>query len=209
MKIEINLKIILLIILFLLFDNINTYLIFMVFIILHELSHLIVGIIIGGKPKKISLNPLGLYLEFYSYGKDKSLNKILFYLSGSLVNLIIANIMYFLKNIPCRTEIIYTNLAIGVFNLIPIIPLDGGKILKELLRLIIGFDKSLSISMSISKIFLVIITFVYSSFVIKIQNIMILILILYLWYLYIIEEKKYCIYQSARDSIKKLEKKLK
>ena len=32
-----------------------------------------------------------------------------------------------------KMKIVYTNLLLGIFNLIPIMPLDGGKILKEIL----------------------------------------------------------------------------
>lgn len=208
MKIEINLKIILVVILFMFFNNIGIYMMFMFFIIIHELSHLVVGIMIGGKPKRVTLNPFGLSLEFYSYGKEKSLYKILFYLSGPLINLVIALIIIFFEKIPYCKEIFYTNLTICIFNLIPIIPLDGGKILKEILKLIFGFEKSTMIVMFLSKLFLTIISFWYSIFIIKIQNVMFLVLIIYLWYLYIIEEKKYIIYQKARNSIKKLEKNL-
>lgn len=43
MKIEINLKIILLAILFFLLNKIDIYAIFIVFIFIHELSHMIIG----------------------------------------------------------------------------------------------------------------------------------------------------------------------
>lgn len=205
MKIEINLKIILVFILFLIFNNISTYLIFIIFIAIHEISHMIAGIVIGGKPKKISVNPFGLSLEFYYYGKDSFLYKIFFYLSGPISNLLIAIIFYYLKNYNFyRNEIIYTNLAICFFNLIPILPLDGGKILKEILKKIVGFDKATTFLIIFSKVVLTIFSFAYSILIIKVKNIMILLLLIYLWYLYIVEERKYYTYKKAKDSIKKL-----
>ena len=205
MKIEINLKIILVFILFIIFNNISTYLIFLFFIVVHEISHMIAGIIIGGKPKKISLNPFGLSLEFYYYGKDNFLYKIFFYLSGPMINLLIAIILYYMKNYNLyKNEIIYTNLAICFFNLIPILPLDGGKILKEILKKIVGFEKANTFLIIFSKTILIIVSFIYSILIIKIKNIMFLLLLIYLWYLYMIEERKYNIYKKANDSIKKL-----
>ncbi len=205
MKIEINLKILLMLLLFFIFKNINMYCIFIIFIIIHEIAHLIVGLKIGGIPKKMTLNPFGISLEFYSYGKNNCLSKIIFYLIGPIANLICAIIFINLKNYSFyREEIIYTNLAIFMFNLIPIYPLDGGKIINEILKIFIDTSKSNEIMIIFSKLVLVIISFTYSIFIIKIKNIMILFLILYLWYLFIIEEKKYEIYKKTKDSVRKI-----
>lgn len=205
MKIEINLKIILAIILFFLFDDISTYLIFIIFIIIHEFAHLIVGIALGGKPKSININPFGLSLDFYSYGKDNFFCRILFYFSGPLINLLIFLISAnFYKSNSYKIEIIYTNLALFLFNLLPILPLDGGKILKEVLKEIIGIEKSNRFMIIFSKTILVIISFIYSIVIIKIKNIMLLFLLTYLWYLYFIEEKKYYIYKKVKESIREL-----
>ncbi len=205
MKIEINLKIILILILLLIIKNINTYIIFIIFIILHEIAHLIMGVLIGGKPKKLIISPFGASLEFYTYGKNNSLCRILFFLIGPLTNLIIAIIFL---NLPeydfYREEIIFTNFAIAFFNLIPILPLDGGKILKELLKCFVGLEKSNRYTIFISKIILVIISFLYAILIVKIKNIMILFLLVYLWYLYNIEEKKLNLYEKTSKSIKNM-----
>lgn len=204
MKIEINLKIIVFIILFFLLNNIDTYLIFLLFVFIHELAHLFCGIWIGGKPRKLYLNPLGVSLEFYSYGKKSSLYKICFFLVGPLINLIIAIIFYFIKyDEYYKSKIIYTNLALCIFNLIPIIPLDGGKILKEILKKIIGINNANKFIIIISKIFLVIISLIYSIAIIEIKNIYLLLLLIYLWYLYFLEEKKYFLLERVNECIKK------
>ena len=135
MKIEINLKIVFIILLFFLINNLGTYMIFLIFVSIHELAHLLVGILIGGIPEKMTISPLGMSLEFYSYGKDKRICRILFFSIGPIINFIIALItkIFFLEN-ELTTIIIYTNMAIGIFNLMPILPLDGGKIVKEILK---------------------------------------------------------------------------
>lgn len=205
MKIEINLKIILVFMLFLLLKNIDTYIIFLVFIIIHELAHLIIGILIGGKPRKLYLNPLGVSLEFYSYGKNKFISKLLFYLIGPISNLIIAIIFLNLKITEYyKLKIIYTNLAICYFNLLPILPLDGGNVLKEILKKIIGIEKASKWSLYFSKTFLIIITGIYSILIIKIKNIFILVLLIYLWYLYYIEERKSNILKMASEKMKNI-----
>lgn len=205
MRIEINLKIIFVLILLFMFNNISTYLIFLFFILIHELAHLLVGVIIGGVPKKLSITILGVSIEFFSYGKNKTINKLIFFSIGPLVNLLICFICNkFMGNSYMKNLIINTNLAIGIFNLFPILPLDGGKILKEFLRICFGFEKSNKITIFISKLFLIIISLIYSVLIIKIKNIIILILLIYLWYLYSIEEKKYNLYLKTKMAMKKI-----
>ena len=205
MKIEINLKIILALIFYFIFDNIKIYLIFMEFILIHEFAHLISGIALGGVPKKMTISIFGVSLEFYSYGKNKTIHRILFFVIGPIINLIIGFLCSrLMKNSEFKDIIVQTNYAIGIFNLIPILPLDGGKILKEILRLCVGVDKSNVLVMIISKTVLVIFTLIYSVLILKVKSIMILFLLMYLWYLYIIEEKKFYLYEKTRRAIKNI-----
>lgn len=205
MKIEINLKIVFIILLFFLINNLDTYIIFLIFVLIHELAHLLVGILIGGIPEKMTISPLGMSLEFYSYGKDKRMCRILFFAIGPIANFIIAFITkIFFKENELTTIIIYTNIAIGIFNLMPILPLDGGKIIKEILKCFFKTEKVNCFIIHFSKFYLMLISFIYGILIIKIKNIMILILILYLWHLYFIEEKKYHIYEKANNSIKNI-----
>lgn len=60
-----------------------------------------------------------------------------------------------------------------------------------------------------SKVFLAIISMIYSILILKVKNIYILILLIYLWYLFFIEEKKYYVLKKAMDGIKKYDKVLK
>ena len=82
--------------------------------------------------------------------------------------------------------------------------LDGGKIMKEILKVLFGFEKSNKIMIFISKCFLVIASLIYSVLIIEIKNIMILFLLIYLWYLYSIEEKKYMLYLKTKAAIRNI-----
>lgn len=202
MKIEINLKIFFIIILFFVFNYLDTYIIFLIFVIFHELAHLTWGVIIGGTPKSICLNPLGVSLEFYSYGKDKSYNKLILFLIGPLVNFLFAIVFWKFNLLPeYNQKIVYTNLALAVFNLIPIIPLDGGKILLEIIKIFSNGDFANKFIMIFSKTFLIIITLIYSILILKMKNIFILIILIYLWILYLREEKKYDLYERVKRTL--------
>lgn len=205
MKIEINLKILFLLILLFFIDNINTYFVFLLFILIHELAHLFVGILIGGRPQKMIISIFGISIDFYSYGKNKTISKLIFFLIGPLTNIFIGYVCCrYMKDSYIKELIVYTNFALGIFNLFPILPLDGGKILKEVFKVICGFEKSNEIMIFISKAFLMIVSFIYGILIIKIKNIMILFLLLYLWYLYSIEEKKYILYLKTKAAIKNI-----
>lgn len=64
MQIKLNLKIFIFIIIFLLTRQIEIYGILMLFAFFHEMGHLFCGIIMGFKPKTLSISPVGLSISF-------------------------------------------------------------------------------------------------------------------------------------------------
>ena len=159
------------------------YLIFLLSILLHELGHIAIGRIFGYKLKNIHFLPFGIYIEFKEKEmiKKQSLINIVIYLFGPIVNFFICII--FLKVKTSISEIIiYMNLILGVFNLLPIHPLDGSKIIKEVLYILIGNKRGNIYSHNLSKCCLCIFTFINACFLVKFHNISIIFAILYLWY---------------------------
>ena len=192
MKIDVNFGFVLITILICFLYKINIYFIFLISILLHEIAHMIVGVCLGLKIKKIMFNPLGMCLEFIGYRENKkTIKKIIINLSGPLFNFIFAIIISHLNiEYKLKIDLFYTNLLLGIFNLLPIIPLDGGKVLKEILSIKFGYKNANIYSMNISKILLIFISLSYSILIFKIKNIFLFFIIVYLWYLQIIEEKK-------------------
>ena len=192
MKIDVNFGFVLITILICFLYKINIYFIFFISILLHEMAHMIVGVCLGLKIKKIMFNPLGVCLEFIGYRENKkTIKKIIINLSGPLFNFIFAIIISHLNiEYKLKIDLFYTNLLLGIFNLLPIIPLDGGKILKEILSIKFGYKNANIYSMNISKILLIFISLSYSILIFKIKNVFLFFIIIYLWYLQIIEEKK-------------------
>lgn len=204
MKIEIDLKVILLMLIFLFTAQIEIYGIFIFFIFLHELAHVLVGLLLGFRVSSISMNIFGFSAQLYTYKSRKPYIRIITYLAGPIFNLICAIAFYFSKiESEIVLNVIYTNLALCIFNLFPILPLDGGKILKEVLKSFLGNKNASVIMNTITKFFLIIISAIYSIAILKIKNFAILFLLIYLWYLYSIEEKKLATLKRVYDIIEK------
>jgi Peptidase family M50. len=90
--------------------------------VIHEIGHLIAFYIVGSKPKSISVSLCGIRLV--PSGRILSRRKELFTLAaGPLFNLLTALIFWKTKSAAM------ISLALMLFNLFPISPLDGGRML--------------------------------------------------------------------------------
>ena len=204
MHIKINLRIFIFIIIFCLTRQIGIYGILMLFAFFHELGHLFTGIVLGFRPESLSVNPLGLSINFRVCAQDYNkkllkgnvlaLKKLLIAFGGPAVNFILVIVF---SLIDCdlfgisKDIYIYSNFLICIFNLIPIYPLDGGRLLKNLLHIFGGLDNTYSYINLISNISIIILTFFSSICILYVKNVAILLIIGYLWYLVINENKLY------------------
>lgn len=216
MQIKVDLKIFIAILIFLLTEQLNIYIVFMLFAIIHELGHVLTGIILEFKPKNIEVLPIGISACFYmqcddynkkiNYANRFVLKKVIISCAGPITNFIIAIIFYFFDfsifNIS-REFIIYTNLIIGIFNLIPIYPLDGGRIIKNILHIKIGLKESYKYTKIIANLSIIILTIFSSMAILYLKNISIVLILIYLWGIVIIQNKKY---ESKMNIYKMLEK---
>lgn len=188
MRIRINLQIFVFAIIFYLTKQIRIYTILMIFALIHELGHLLTGILLGLKAKGIDIMPFGVSINFEDYSNKYIAKKIIIAIAGPLVNIIIV-ILGIYNN--WEEEIIYANILIGLFNLIPLYPLDGGRILKYIIQLTTNSREAEMITYRLSNILIIILTLVSSIGILFIQNIGVVLILAYLWVLVIKENKKY------------------
>lgn len=202
MRFRIDLKIFIFLILFYFTKQIEIYAMIMIFAIIHEMGHLIAGLAVGMKPEKLELMPFGVSISFkinvkdynrnIKHGNTLEIKKIIVAAAGPITNFITLLITCNLKiEIVKCIIIIYINFLIMIFNLLPIYPLDGGRILKGILHIYFGKRNAEKYINNISKITIIIITAISSILILYIQNISIFLIDMYLWYLVIKEDLKY------------------
>lgn len=95
----------------------------------HELGHVAAARLIGGRVERLRLSAVGAELSFtyrtpLSYGRDS-----LVALAGPAANLLLGGVFFALRrHLPAAMS-----LGIGAFNLLPVLPLDGGRVAYGLL----------------------------------------------------------------------------
>lgn len=191
MKIRIDLKILFFLIIFYFTKQLRIYLIVMFFAFLHEIGHIIAGIILKMKLEKIEIMPFGLSAAFYTNFDDKhfKFKEIFVALAGPVTSLFLAilcnnlNFTYITKQ-----EAVYSNLLIVFFNLIPLYPLDGGRIIKGIIYTKLGIIQTENIVNKISNITMIVLTIISSITVYYYKNIAIFLICIFLWSI-VLQEK--------------------
>ena len=168
----------------------------MIFALLHELGHLGVGMLLGFKPNSITINPLGVSLIFKTKVEDAENILCIRRLIIAMVNLAILIIGILLK----RDIIIYGNLLLLIFNLIPIYPLDGGRILKQIIHIYKGKEIAYKRIIEISKVTIIILTILTSILILYIHNMAFLFILAYLWYITLKNQQEYTIYVKTVEA---------
>ena len=117
---------------------------------IHECAHILVACRLGIKIKKIEVLPFGITARICDDGIKKTADEIRIALAGPLSNCIIAYLTYGLVGGLWRDYIVYTSLVIGGFNLLPALPLDGGRVLKAILVRKFGCIRGFGMAMKIT-----------------------------------------------------------
>ncbi|MGH4051031.1 MAG: M50 family metallopeptidase [Clostridium sp.] len=135
-----------------------------IFVFLHELMHYLAARILGFSGFDIEILPIGAVLKVKDLDEASAMEDLIISLAGPMFNLLIAVIFYILfmaYNMPYLHLIYKTNLALGIFNLIPAFPLDGGRVLRDILSIKTIYRKANQISIRVSMVLGSIFMFIY------------------------------------------------
>lgn len=167
-------------------------LILLLVIIIHELGHVIIIKYYKYKINCIELLPFGGITKIEK-DINSSLNKeIMISIAGILMQLILFIATSFLYYHNFLSHDIYYlfkkyNLSILIFNLLPIIPLDGSIFIRSLLEKFLSFRLANIISVYLSLVILCL--FIYLNYILQLNNYLIGIFLLYKIIVYIKEYK--------------------
>ena len=172
MYIKIYISLIFLLIYNFFIGKLELFIMFYSFVVMHELSHMIIALLLNVDIIELSLLPVGLNAKYT--GEISLIKEFLISIAGPIASLFFAyiydNKIYFIINI-----------CILIFNIIPIYPLDGGRILRVILKILFGDKVGKNISTYLTNV-LLIIFLLFSIFIAAyLKNFIFLIMTLYMF----------------------------
>jgi Zn-dependent protease len=135
-------------------------------VVIHELSHSLVARRFGREPKSITLLPIG-GVAAIDMMPTKPSQEIIISIVGPATNIAIAILLALLGGLKLAaaieksnltasqsflTNLIAANIVLAVFNLIPALPMDGGRVFRSILALKFGFLRATLWAVTIGKV---------------------------------------------------------
>lgn len=126
-------------------------------VLLHELGHALTARRFGIRTRQILLLPIGGVAQLEGEPRTPR-QELLVALAGPAVNFVIAAVLAlwmalgFVPTTGLFGALLVANLSIGLFNLIPAFPMDGGRVLRALLAERMGGFRATQLAVKIGKV---------------------------------------------------------
>jgi Zn-dependent protease len=135
-------------------------------VVIHELSHSLVARRFGREPKSITLLPIGGVASI-DLMPTKPSQEIAISIVGPATNIVIAIVLALVGGLKLAAaieksnltvyqsfiaDLIVANIVLAVFNLIPALPMDGGRVFRSILALKFGFLRATLWAASVGKL---------------------------------------------------------
>ena len=125
--------------------KLDTFLIYYIFVIMHEIGHILISLILNVDIFEITLLPVGMNARYK--GKIPILKELIISLAGPFASFLFYKMLI-------DESYAFFNFLIALTNLMPVVPFDGGKIFKNILIILLGEKRGKQIVNKTSKIFL-------------------------------------------------------
>ncbi|MDR0267765.1 M50 family metallopeptidase [Paenibacillus sp.] len=124
-------------------------------VLVHELGHVTAALIYGVRIRSIQMLPFGGVVEMEDHGELTAWKEIGIAIAGPLQNVVMIGAALLFRELgwgdgSFLSYVIYGNGMIASFNLLPILPLDGGKIVHAAASMLFPYHKTLLWSSKIS-----------------------------------------------------------
>lgn len=133
-------------------------------VVLHELGHSVTALRYGVQVRRIMLLPIGGMAQFDQIPKEPW-REIAITAAGPAVNFALAGILFGMVGMPdlrilntahldlgsLTTLLMFWNLLMGLFNLLPVFPMDGGRLLRAFLAFRFDYQKATQIAVWFAK----------------------------------------------------------
>lgn len=134
----------------------------LLFIIIHEFGHVLAGTLFKYKIDEIKIYPFGGLTKFNNLINISLYKEFIVSISGVIIQICFFLFLSYLYKIGHISDITYEkiyliNFSLISFNMLPIIPLDGSKILNIICNYIFNFKTSERINIIISIVFIILI----------------------------------------------------
>lgn len=145
------------------------FLIIFSIIFIHELGHLFVALLYKWNLDKLVIYPFGGCVKFNEDVNRPLYQELFILISGPLMQIIYFFIIYILYRndfITFRNFLLFKNYhyVLLIFNLLPIYPLDGGKIINVLFGYLLPYKKGNKLVIFLSLVLLFLILVFYKNF---------------------------------------------
>lgn len=135
-----------------------------IIVVLHETVHYLTARYFGFSGFDIEILPVGAVLKLKDLDEADPKEELIIALSAPVFNLLLAGIFYFAYkyiNSESLWILFSSNLSLGIFNLIPALPLDGGRVMRGIIATRTLYKKANKIVVIISITIGTLLMFIY------------------------------------------------
>lgn len=124
-------------------------------VLIHELGHVAAARSFGWRIREVHLLPFGGVASMEEPGGVPAVQELVVALAGPLQNVWMMAVGSFLTAVGLFSEpwgpyFVQANLLIALFNLLPVLPLDGGKVMQVLVGLWLPYQRTIQVTAGVS-----------------------------------------------------------